>query len=41
MNGAKFKLSTGNHPNRELQKDWKKSGEKNFVIEILERLEYK
>ncbi|MHB8128378.1 MAG: GIY-YIG nuclease family protein [Mobilitalea sp.] len=39
MNGAKFKLATGTHPNRELQSDWKASGEDNFIIEILERLE--
>ena len=40
MNGAKFKLQTGSHPNRELQREWKEFGEDHFVIEILERLEY-
>lgn len=40
MNGAKFKLETGNYPNRELQKEWNELGEDNFVIEILERLDY-
>ncbi len=40
MNGAKFKLQTGNYPNRELQKDWNEFGEENFIIEILERLDY-
>jgi hypothetical protein len=40
MNGAKFKLSAGGHPNRELQKEWKEAGEENFIIEILEKLDY-
>ncbi|QUH20593.1 GIY-YIG nuclease family protein [Alkaliphilus sp. B6464] len=40
INGTKFKLSAGNHPNRELQNEWNKYGEGNFTIEILENLEY-
>ncbi len=40
INGTRFKLSTGSHPNRELQKDWKEIGEDNFTIEIVEKLEY-
>jgi hypothetical protein len=40
INGTKFKLGAGFHPNRELQKDWKKHGAGNFTIEILEVLEY-
>lgn len=40
INSNKFKLGAGNHPNRELQKQWKEQGEENFTIEILERLEY-
>lgn len=40
INGTKFKLGTGNHPYRELQKEWKEFGEGNFIVEILEQLEY-
>lgn len=40
MNGTEFKLGTGTHRNRELQKDWKKFGETSFTFEILENLEY-
>lgn len=40
INGAKFKLEAGAHPNRELQKEWNESGSGNFTIEILENLEY-
>jgi len=40
VNGTKFKLGAGSHPNRELQKEWKEFGEGNFIIEILENLEY-
>ncbi len=40
MNGAKFRLRFGNHPNRELQKEWKDNGSENFTIEVLEKLEY-
>lgn len=40
INSTKFKLEFGNHPNRELQKEWKNYGEGNFTIEILDTLEY-
>ncbi len=40
INSTKFKLGLGNHPNRELQKEWKERGEADFTIEILENLEY-
>jgi hypothetical protein len=40
INGARFKLGAGGHPNKELQKDWDELGEGNFTIEILENLEY-
>lgn len=40
INGARFKLVAGAHPNRELQQDWNEYGEANFTIEILDDLEY-
>ena len=40
LNGARFKLEAGGYQNRELQKDWKEHGEKNFTIEVLKNLEY-
>ncbi|NMA03003.1 MAG: GIY-YIG nuclease family protein [Clostridia bacterium] len=40
INSAKFKLEAGIHPNRELQRAWKEQGEKNFLIQVLENLEY-
>jgi hypothetical protein len=40
INGTKFKLGAGGHPNRELQREWTENGEENFAIEILEKLEY-
>lgn len=40
MNSAKFKLGAGNHPNKELQKEWKEFGEAHFTLEILEELQY-
>lgn len=40
MNGTRFKLVGGGHPNLELQKDWGKHGEANFTVEVLEVLEY-
>jgi hypothetical protein len=40
INGTKFKLNAGAHPNRELQKDWNELGEDSFSIEILAQLEY-
>jgi len=40
MNRARFQLEFGNHPNKELQKEWKEGGEKQFTIEVLEKLGY-
>ena len=40
INRVRFQLNSGGHPNRELQKEWKEFGEKNFDIRILEKLAY-
>ncbi|MDD2482579.1 MAG: GIY-YIG nuclease family protein [Lutispora sp.] len=40
INGAKVRLRSNMHPYRELQKAWNELGENNFIIEILENLEY-
>lgn len=40
MNGTKVRLRGGMHPNRELQKVWQDQGEENFIIEIMENLDY-
>lgn len=40
INGVKFQLGFGNYNIRELQNEWKEHGEKNFVVEILEPLDY-
>jgi len=40
MNRIVFQLDTGKHPNRELQKAWQELGKNNFVVEVLEKLEY-
>lgn len=40
INSTKFKLEAGNHPFLELQKEWNDFGSGNFIIEILENLEY-
>ncbi|MPN44452.1 hypothetical protein SDC9_192017 [bioreactor metagenome] len=40
INSTKFKLDLGNHPNKELQQQWKDQGESDFTIEILDKLEY-
>ncbi|NLM51367.1 MAG: GIY-YIG nuclease family protein [Firmicutes bacterium] len=40
LNSTKFKLNFGNHPNKELQQDWKKYGEVRFTIRVLETLQY-
>lgn len=39
MNGRRFDLGNGTHPNAALQADWNAYGEEAFVFEILERLE--
>jgi group I intron endonuclease len=36
LNSHKFKLSLGQHPNKELQKDWNEYGPDKFEFEILE-----
>jgi hypothetical protein len=40
INGAKVRLGSNMHPNKELQKEWNEFGGENFDIEILERLQY-
>lgn len=40
INSSKFKLGSGLHFNKELQKLWTKDGESNFIVEILENLPY-
>jgi len=40
MNRIIFQLDTGRHPNRELQKAWQELGKNNFMVEVLEKLEY-
>ena len=40
INRTKFQLELGSHPNKELQKEWKDHVETDFIIEILEKLEY-
>lgn len=40
INSTKFKLDFGNHPNKELQQQWKDKGKSDFTIEILDKLEY-
>lgn len=40
MNSTLVKLKADMHPNRELQKEWKELGPDNFIVEILEHLDY-
>lgn len=40
INSSRFKLNFGNHPNKELQQDWKRYGEDGFIIKVLETLPY-
>lgn len=40
INRSIFELKFGSHSNEELQKEWKKFGEDNFIIETLDILEY-
>lgn len=40
INRVRFQLNSGGHPNIELQQDWRKLGEDNFDIKILEKLAY-
>jgi hypothetical protein len=40
MNSLLFQLKMGSSYYKELQKDWKEKGEDNFIVEIVEKLEY-
>lgn len=40
LNGGTFRLNAGNHKNKNLQADWNKYGDKFFLVETLEKLEY-
>lgn len=40
MNRTRFQLDAGNHPNQELQREWKQRGADHFEFEILELLPY-
>lgn len=40
INSTRFQLQHGSHPNKAMQNEWNQRGENNFVIEILEKLEY-
>lgn len=35
-----LQLSTGMHPNKQLQRDWQAMGQGSFEIKVLEKLEY-
>ena len=39
LNRQSFQLEHGSHPDRELQKDWKRFGPQAFSFEILDQLE--
>ena len=41
LNRHKFQLTTGVHPNKELQEDWKQFGPDKFEFEILEVVKVK
>jgi hypothetical protein len=38
LNGQKFMLETGQHPNKKLQGEWQEFGPEAFVFEVLEVL---
>lgn len=40
MNSVRFQLDAGNHPNQELQQEWKQKGADQFQFEVLELLKY-
>jgi hypothetical protein len=40
MNGDVFKLSAGNHVNKELQRDWNHYGKDQFIVDVLEELKH-
>ncbi|MEJ2055322.1 MAG: GIY-YIG nuclease family protein [Calditrichaceae bacterium] len=39
LNGQKFQLELGSHPDKELQKEWKEFGAEAFRLETLDTLE--
>jgi hypothetical protein len=41
LNGQKFRLSIGRHPNEALQKEWSEYGPEKFAFEILEVVKVK
>jgi len=41
LNRHKFQLTTGVHPNKTLQEDWKRFGPDKFVFEVLEVVKVK
>ncbi len=41
LNGHKFKLESGRHPNETLQKEWNEYGPEKFVFQILEVVKVK
>jgi len=41
INGKKFMLKMGSHPNKALQAEWNSFGEEAFVFEVLETLKEK
>ena len=40
-NGVAFKLNSDYHPNRHLLELWRRYGEENFQVEVLEELDYR
>ena len=40
-NGITFKLNSDYHPNRYLLELWRRYGEENFQVEVLEELDYR
>ena len=38
LNGQKFQLNAGSHPNKSLQSEWSKFGSEGFAFEILDEL---
>ena len=38
LNGHKFQLSLGSHPNKTLQSEWREFGSESFAFEILDEL---
>ncbi|MCP1111174.1 hypothetical protein M2150_001071 [Lachnospiraceae bacterium PM6-15] len=40
LNGLRFKLETGSHPNRSLRELWQQYGEAGFTLSVVEVLDY-